>query len=165
MRRRNQETYPPGRHYRHYRASWWSLVRQSPVRCSEQGNPMTCTVAADGVGINGPCREPFKSTPMAGGGSIRFRLALHTYAPWGCIIRVVSRTKSRQTPTRKTSPLFFHDQARSRRRAGYRSRRASSTTRPGTRRGPFNSTPMGVKSISPGPPRVRCTPMRRTCGA
>ena len=38
-------------------------------------------------------------------GSIRFRLALRTYAPWG--VRVVSQTKSRKIPTRKFLPLFF----------------------------------------------------------
>ena len=37
---------------------------------------------------------------------IRFRLAHHTYAPWGCIVRVVSQTKSRQIPTRNMLPLF-----------------------------------------------------------
>jgi pimeloyl-ACP methyl ester carboxylesterase len=31
-----------------------TTIGQSPVRCSEQGNPLACTVAADGVGINGP---------------------------------------------------------------------------------------------------------------
>jgi pimeloyl-ACP methyl ester carboxylesterase len=31
-----------------------TTLGQSPVRCSEQGNPLACTVAADGVGINGP---------------------------------------------------------------------------------------------------------------
>ena len=36
--------------------------------------------------------------------SIRFRLALRKYAPWG--VRVVSLTKSRKIPTRKTLPLF-----------------------------------------------------------
>ena len=39
--------------------------------------------------------------------SIRFRMALRTYAPWGCIVRVVSLTKSRNIPTRKILPLFF----------------------------------------------------------
>ena len=34
----------------------------------------------------------------------------------------------------------------------------------GTRREPFNFTPMGVNSISFGSPHVRCTPMGRTCG-
>ena len=34
----------------------------------------------------------------------------------------------------------------------------------GTRREPFNSTPMGVNSIFFGPPHVRCTPVGRTCG-
>ena len=38
-------------------------------------------------------------------GSIRFRLALRTYAPWG--VRVVSQTKSRKIPTRKIPPLSF----------------------------------------------------------
>ena len=36
--------------------------------------------------------------------------------------------------------------------------------RPGTSREPFNFTPVGVNSISFGPPHVRCTPMGRTCG-
>ena len=39
--------------------------------------------------------------------SIRFRLAPRTYAPRGCIVRVVNQTKSRKIPTRKMSPLFF----------------------------------------------------------
>ena len=34
----------------------------------------------------------------------------------------------------------------------------------GTRREPFNSTPMAANSISSGSPHVRCTPMGRTCG-
>ena len=37
-------------------------------------------------------------------GSIRFRLALRTYAPWG--VRVVSQTKSRKMPTRKIYRSF-----------------------------------------------------------
>ena len=37
--------------------------------------------------------------------SIRFRLALRTYAPWG--VRVVSQTKSRKIPARKILPLCF----------------------------------------------------------
>ena len=40
--------------------------------------------------------------------SIRLRLALRTYAPWG--VRVVSLTKSRKIPTRKTLPLFLVEQ-------------------------------------------------------
>ena len=40
-------------------------------------------------------------------GSIRFRLALRTYAPCGPSVRVVSQTKSRKIPTRKVLPLFF----------------------------------------------------------
>jgi len=36
--------------------------------------------------------------------SIRFRLALRTYAPWGA--RVVSQAKSRKIPTRNILPLF-----------------------------------------------------------
>ena len=43
-------------------------------------------------------------------GSIRFRLALRTYAPCGCIVRVVSQTKSRTTPTRKILPLLCRNQ-------------------------------------------------------
>ena len=38
-------------------------------------------------------------------GSIRFRLALRMYAPWG--VRVVSQTKSRKIPTRNILSLFF----------------------------------------------------------
>ena len=37
--------------------------------------------------------------------SIRFRLVLRTYAPWG--VRVVSQTKSRKIPTRKILPHFL----------------------------------------------------------
>ena len=37
--------------------------------------------------------------------SIRFRLALRTYAPWG--VRVVSQTKSRKIPGRNILPLFL----------------------------------------------------------
>ena len=37
--------------------------------------------------------------------SIRFRLALRTYAPWG--VRVVSQAKSRKIPTRNILPLFL----------------------------------------------------------
>ena len=47
--------------------------------------------------------------------SIRFRLALRTYAPWG--VRVVSQTKSRKIPTRKILPLFFASRWSTRRRA------------------------------------------------
>ena len=41
--------------------------------------------------------------------SIRFRLAPRTYdaPPWGCIVRVVSQTKSRKIPTRRMLPPFF----------------------------------------------------------
>ena len=39
-------------------------------------------------------------------GSIRFRLALRTYAPWGCIVRVGSLTKSGKIPTQKILPLL-----------------------------------------------------------
>ena len=39
-------------------------------------------------------------------GSNRFRLAPRTYAAWGCIVRVVSQTKSRKIPTQKILPLF-----------------------------------------------------------
>ena len=40
-------------------------------------------------------------------GSMRFRLALRTYAPCGPSVRVVSQTKSRKRPTRNILPLFF----------------------------------------------------------
>ena len=39
------------------------------------------------------------------GGSIRFRLTPRAYAPWGCIVRVVSQAESRKIPTRQTLPL------------------------------------------------------------
>ena len=51
---------------------------------------------------SGTRREPFNTPPWR---SIRFRLALRAYAPWG--VRVVSQTKSRKIPTRKKLPLFF----------------------------------------------------------
>ena len=43
-------------------------------------------------------------------GSIRFRLALRTYAPWGSSVRVVSQTKLRKIPTRNLFTLLFPDQ-------------------------------------------------------
>ena len=63
--------------------------------------------------IGRPCREPFNSTPMAanslsfGDFVRRFRSALRTYDPWGCIVRVVSQTKSKKSPPEKYHPLFF----------------------------------------------------------
>ena len=43
-------------------------------------------------------------------GSIRFRLAPRTYAPWGCIVRVVGQTKSRKSSTHPEyiTALFGH---------------------------------------------------------
>ena len=38
---------------------------------------------------------------------IRIRRAPRTYAPWGCIVRVVSQTKSRKRPTRNVLPPFL----------------------------------------------------------
>jgi len=46
------------------------------------------------------------------GESIRFRLALRAYAPWG--VRVVSQTKSRKIPTRNVLPFFFEQVRRQR---------------------------------------------------
>ena len=37
-------------------------------------------------------------------GSIRLRLALRTYAPWGCIVRVVGLTTPRKPPPEKSRP-------------------------------------------------------------
>ena len=42
--------------------------------------------------------------------SIRFRLAHHTYAPWGCIVRVVSQTKSSKNAHTKTFTAPFRAQ-------------------------------------------------------
>ena len=58
-------------------------------------------------GVRGTGREPLNVTPMGANFEIRVRLALRTYAPWRCIVRVVSQTKSRKIPTRKGIPLFF----------------------------------------------------------
>ena len=46
--------------------------------------------------------------------SIRFRLALRTHdaPPRGCIVRVVSQTKSRKIPTRKIITALFRAQAK-----------------------------------------------------
>ena len=52
-----------------------------------------------------PCWVPASRSIPPPWGSIRFRLALRTCAPWG--VRVVSQTKSRKLPTRKILPLFF----------------------------------------------------------
>ena len=38
-------------------------------------------------------------TPHGGASYIQFRLAPRTYAPWGCIVRVVSQTESRKVNT------------------------------------------------------------------
>ena len=53
-------------------------------------------------------RPPSRSIPPPWG-SIRFRLAPRTHTPCGCIVRVVPdrQKKSRKTPTRNVSPLFF----------------------------------------------------------
>ena len=71
----------------------------------------TCTwhalriAARSGTLPKGTTLEPFNSTRW---GPIRFRLALHTCAPCGPSVRVVSLTKSRKIPTRKTRlPLFL----------------------------------------------------------
>ena len=40
-------------------------------------------------------------------GSIRSRLALGTYAPWGCIVRVEELAELKKIPTRKLLPLFL----------------------------------------------------------
>ena len=47
-----------------------------------------------------------RSTPPRWG-SVRFRPPICAYAPWGYIVRVDARAKSRTTPTRKTSPPYF----------------------------------------------------------
>ena len=51
-------------------------------------------------------RGPFNSTPM---GVNSISLALRTYAPRGCIVRVVSQTKSRKIPDRKKITALFRD--------------------------------------------------------
>ena len=57
-------------------------------------------------GGHGGVRAAGRSTPPPWW-SIRFRLALRTYAPCGPSAREVSQTKSRKIPTRNISPLFF----------------------------------------------------------
>ena len=107
--------------------------------------------------------------------SIRFRLALRTYAPWGCIVRVVSQAKSRKIPTRKILPLFFAS------RHLLRPRHAASAEQHLLRLAhhqrvhpavpqlvrvapqPFNSTPMGANAISPAHLHVRPMGVHRTC--
>ena len=98
--------------------------------------------------------------------SIRFRLAPRTYdaPPWGCIVRVVSQTKSRKKyppekwycsfACRNMLPRFCVGRAGGVQQLVHAGR--------GTRLEPFNFTPMAVNSISSGSPHVR--PMGRTCG-
>ena len=52
------------------------------------------------MGVRRACGEP---------NEIKKRLALRTYAPWGCIVRVVPGrlTKSRKIPTREALPLLL----------------------------------------------------------
>ena len=83
--------------------------------------------------------------------SIRFRLALRTYAPWG--VRVVSQTKSRKIPTRKILTLFFETRTHSRRGRGGRVWRS----RPG-RRG--RGTPTRGSPPPPARPTCRTGPTR-----
>jgi len=66
---------------------------------------------------------------------IRFRVALRTYryAPWGCIVRVVSQTKSRKIPTRKMLPHFFRNQS------GNQARRGATTAPAGPSPSPTTS--------------------------
>ena len=59
-------------------------------------------------------RVPSRSIPPPWG-SIRFRLAPRTYAPCGPSVRVVSQTKSRKIPTRKTITALFCEQVRQQR--------------------------------------------------
>ena len=105
---------------------------------------------------NGPHRQPCNSTPIVG--SIRFRLAPRAYdaPPCGPSVRVVPDrlTKSRKIHTRKMLPLFLSRPAGPQRLQAH-----------GTRREPFNSSPMAVNSISSDSPHVR--PMwaaLSTCG-
>ena len=67
---------------------------------------MACACAGGSM-IRAPCSMADLFGHQPRWGSIRFRPAPRTYAPWGCIVRVVSQTKSRKIPTRKTLPLFF----------------------------------------------------------
>ena len=64
-----------------------------------------------------PCVAPAARRSIAPRwGSIRCRLAPRTYAPWGCIARVVSRTKSRKRPARgNVTALFYFQDAHLRR--------------------------------------------------
>ena len=64
------------------------------------------TITIKGTGFDaGAVRGTSRSIPPRWR-TIRFRPALRTHAPWGCIVRVVSQTKSRKIPTRDVLPLF-----------------------------------------------------------
>ena len=71
-------------------------------------------------------------------GSIRFHLALRTYAPWGCIVRVLSQTRSRKNTHPKNITALHRAQAPPPRNGTARPPSSASTCR-----GPFNSTPNG----------------------
>ena len=63
------------------------------VWAGDYGTPESLNHAAGFHRCDGAARVPSRSiTPPWG--SIRFRLALRACAPWGCIVRVVSQTKS-----------------------------------------------------------------------
>ena len=72
----------------------------------QQGYAAGCGYCPPGMGCRRERtrRGPFNSTPVAVN-SIPF--GSRTYAPWGCIVRVVSQTKSRKIPTRKISLLAW----------------------------------------------------------
>ena len=134
----------------------------------------------------GARREPFNAAAM-GVNSTSFApphvrpMGVHrTCGEPDKIVRVASLTESRETPTRKMLPLFcFEGRADAGPAAHDRGLRAHGRVRvrravqeqlgrlagPHTRHEPLNDTPMGVNSTSFGSPRVRCTPMGRTCGA
>ena len=115
-----------------------------------------------------PHRAPSRSTPPPWG-SIRLRLALRTYdaPPWG--VRVVSQTACRSQEKYHPEKYYFS----SLRAGGAEAGQAPADVRlggdgvgqarhhkpPQVRiHGPFDSTPMGVNSISFGSPHARCTP-------
>ena len=87
---------------------------------AQHAGPGEATDAGPRAGRADTTRQLFGSTPVSvrvasrssspPWRSIRFRLALRTYAPWG--VRVVSQTKARKIPTRKNLPLFFASRAR-----------------------------------------------------
>ena len=152
----------------------WGSFRLRPLTCTygarprgvrvdgptksrkKKPNDIAARVRAQGVCVDGSWHTGAcvvsRSIPPPWG-SIRFRLAHHTYAPWGCIARVVSQTRSRKIPTLKPLPLYFVIRA--------------CANKPCPPYAPcirvFNSTTMAVNPTSPAHPHVRSMGVHRTC--